>query len=87
MEQYEEYKDEKQTWIWTAVIIFSVLLLSWGMLLHMIIPDAPRSWDFDVLPDAPGQSKYSTVPSVHEANVPVQLELPEKFLQNRSKQK
>jgi hypothetical protein len=42
------------------VVALSAAVLSWGMVLHAIVRDEPRQWDFGALPDVPGQSVYST---------------------------
>jgi hypothetical protein len=61
MERYEEHTElsDKASWIFLA--LFSVFILGWGMILMCMVSDAPREWDFGVLPDTPGESIYSTV--------------------------
>ena len=59
--QYEQYKPVRQVWTWLAILLLAVATLGWGMVTHMAIPDVPRHWDFDTLPDTPGQSVYATV--------------------------
>jgi len=46
------------------------------MATHMAVPEVVRHWDFDVLPDTPGISAYSTLPPPELSPVPRQLALP-----------
>ncbi|OHB64046.1 MAG: hypothetical protein A2Y76_02710 [Planctomycetes bacterium RBG_13_60_9] len=46
----------------------------------MAVPDVPRQWDFDVLPDTPGSSPYSTLPPPDVSPVPPQIELPPDYV-------
>jgi hypothetical protein len=78
--QYEEYKPVHWVWAWSAVILLAVLTGTWGMITHMAVPDIARHWDFDVLPDTPGISPYSTLPPPEVSPVPRQIELPEEGL-------
>ena len=57
---YLEYKIVPQFWGWVLLILFALSILGYGMLSHMIIPDAPREWDFGQFPDTPALSVYST---------------------------
>ncbi len=75
--QYEEYKPIRPIWSWLAIILLAILTGTWGMMTHMAIPEAARQWDFDVLPDTPGISPYSTLPPPEVAPVPPQIDLPE----------
>ena len=75
--QYEEYKPVGPVRSWLAIILLAILTGTWGMVTHMAIPDVVRHWDFDVLPDTPGISPYSTVPPPEVAPVPPQIDLPE----------
>jgi hypothetical protein len=72
--EYEEFKPVRQIWTWLIVILLAVITLSWGMATHMAVPDVPRQWDFDTLPDTPASSPYSTVLPPRELNVPAQIE-------------
>jgi hypothetical protein len=74
--QYEEYKPVRQVWSWLAIILLAVITATWGMVTHMAVPEVVRHWDFDVLPDTPGISAYSTLPRPEISLVPRQLELP-----------
>ena len=72
--EYEEYRPVRQIWTWLIIIIATLLTLSWGMVTHMAVPDVPRQWDFDTLPDTPAASAYSTVPPPQRRGVPRQME-------------
>ncbi len=78
--QYEEYKPVGPLWSWLAIILLALLIMSWGMVTHMAIPDVPRQWDFDVLPDTPGISPYATLPPPEVVPVPPQIELPPTYV-------
>ncbi len=75
--QYEEYKPVRQVWSWLAIILLAILTGTWGMVTHMAVPDVVRQWDFDVLPDTPGISPYSTLSPPEVSPVPPQIDLPE----------
>jgi hypothetical protein len=74
--QYEQYKPVRQVWTWLAILLLAVITLGWAMVTHMAIPDVARHWDFDVLPDTPGISVYSTLPPPEVSPVPPQIDLP-----------
>lgn len=67
---YREYKILPQFWGWILLILFAASILGYGMWSHMIIPDAPREWDFGQFPDTPAESVYSTVEPVRGAQYP-----------------
>lgn len=73
--QYEAYKWVRPIWTWLAIVLLAVITLGWGMMTH-IVPDVPRHWDFGTLPDAPGQSPYSTVSPPQAKVPPLQIEMP-----------
>lgn len=74
--QYEEYKPIRPIRSWLAILLLAVLTGTWGMVTHMAVPEVVRQWDFDVLPDTPGISPYSTLPPPEVLPVPPQIELP-----------
>jgi hypothetical protein len=78
MFDFEEYKtSRKQIWGWMMVLAFSMLIIGWGVFIHIIVRDVPREWDFGTLEDTPSKSKYSTVEPPADANdVPRQVEMP-----------
>jgi hypothetical protein len=63
---YEERRIVKPWKAWGMLIALCGLIVAWGLLNYAIIPDrtaegqAHRQWDYGVLPDAPGQSVYSS---------------------------
>jgi hypothetical protein len=59
-EFFEQYTHSAQWRGWLFIFIFSAAILSWGMFLHMCIPDGPRQWDFGAVPMTPAASIYST---------------------------
>jgi hypothetical protein len=75
-ELFEQYKSSPQWRGWLFIFVFSVAILSWGMMLHMVIPDGPRLWDFGAVPQTPAASVYSTAepPAAQEAHPPRQME-------------
>jgi DNA-binding transcriptional LysR family regulator len=72
--QYEEYKPVRQVWTWLLVLFLTAATLGWAMVTHMAVPNVPRHWDFDVLPDTPAESPYSTVPPPSTRTRPTQME-------------
>ena len=74
--EYEEYKPSGPVQGWIIVIVTAILTLSWGMVTHMAVPEVVRQWDFGAVPDAPGESAFSTVPPPYVLVVPPQIELP-----------
>lgn len=85
--QYEEYKQVRQVWTWLAILLLAVVILGWGMVTHMAVPDVPRQWDFDTLADTPGQSIYATRPPPPEGEaVPPQIQLPPDLLTKNRRQ-
>ena len=45
---------------WTLIVAFCLVILAWGYFNYWLIPDAPREYDLGALPDAPGESIYSS---------------------------
>jgi hypothetical protein len=52
------------------------------MVTHMAVPEAPRHWDFDTLPDTPALSPYSTVPPPRAKVAPLQIEMPPEYVRD-----
>jgi len=72
---YEELTYVSPFWSWVFLIVFSAIILGWGMFVEKMVTTAPAQWDFGVLPDTPGQSVYSTVlPPTAEVNIPYQMQ-------------
>ncbi|MEN6623061.1 MAG: hypothetical protein ABFD50_16125 [Smithella sp.] len=57
---YVEYKTFSQFWGWIVLIIVSVGILGFAHLIHYIVPDVPRQWDFGQKPQTPAESVFST---------------------------
>lgn len=57
---YDEQQELPSPWEWVIIIAFSASLMGFGWLVYLLVPDAPRRWDFGQLPDAPAESIYST---------------------------
>lgn len=73
METYEEHAQLSEKMSWIFLVLFSVFILGWGMLLMCMVSDAPREWDFGVLPDTPGESIFSTVIVARSSKPAVQV--------------
>jgi hypothetical protein len=72
--EYEEFKPVQQIWTWLIVLLLAIITLGWAMATHMAVPEVTRQWDFDVLPDTPAASVYSTVAPPRVTGVPPQME-------------
>lgn len=63
---YVEYKTFSQFWGWIILIVISVGILAFAHLIHLIVPDVPREWDFGQKPQTPAESVFSTrMPPAH----------------------
>ncbi len=90
MSQYEEYTESGNNRTgWFLILMFASFILGWAMVMMAIIKEPPRRWDYEILPDAPSQSIYSTREYKEELFPPDQIEhLPEaKELKETSKHK
>ncbi len=72
--EYEEYRPVGSAWTWFIILFVTAATLAWAMVTHMAVPNAPRHWDFDVLPDTPALSPYATVPPPQAHPAPVQMD-------------
>ncbi len=77
--EYEENSESSNNKMgWFLVLMFAAFILGWAMVMMTIIKDVPRKWDYEILPDAPSQSIYSTREYKEELFPPDQIEhLPE----------
>lgn len=57
---FEEEHELPSPWEWVIVAALSASLVGFGWLVYALVPDAPRTWDFGQLPDAPAESIFST---------------------------
>ena len=69
----EEERESGPFWSWMIIILFCVVIVAWGILNYLMIPDSPRHWDLGVLRDLPGQSIYSTASRPAVAPAPEQI--------------
>jgi hypothetical protein len=58
---------------WAIVILFSLVILGWGLAMFLLIRDRPREWDFGALRDVPGQSIYSVDKTPTTTNADLQI--------------
>ncbi len=65
---HEEHRAIPQWLSWTLLVLLTCAIVSWCMFLMMMVMDAPREWDFGAFSDVPGQSVYSTQPSLPRFN-------------------
>jgi len=59
MNEYEYTKESLPGRGWLLLVVFVLLILGSGMLVHHGIQASQPEWDFGALPDAPGESRYS----------------------------
>ena len=71
--EYEEQTLISTLASWAILIIFPVIILTWGMFVEMLVDTQPAHWDFGVLPDTPSVSQYSTALPPSDVNVPYQI--------------
>jgi hypothetical protein len=45
---------------WLVVILITLLLLGWVQLIHTLVGDRDRTWDYGSQAYIPGDSRYST---------------------------
>jgi hypothetical protein len=57
---YDEDQELSTLWSWVIIILFSASIAGFGWLVYLLVPDAPRQWDFGQLPDTPAEYIYST---------------------------
>jgi hypothetical protein len=72
--EYEEETHLSAAASWTILIVFTALIMSWGMFVKTIVATGPAQWDFGALPDTPSQSAYSTVPPPPDIKIPYQIQ-------------
>jgi hypothetical protein len=81
MEQRKRYDEDQELpspWEWVIIVLFSAAIMGFGWMVYLLIPDAPRQWDFGQLPDTPAEYIYSTHEPDPAKRVPRQIpQLPE----------
>lgn len=57
------------------LVLSCALIVAWGVLNWLLIPDRPREWSFGALPDVPSESIYSSAQpgASADANPPPQM--------------
>jgi hypothetical protein len=58
--KYDEERELPSPWEWVIVTLLSLAIIGYGLLAYRFVLEGPRHWDFGQLPDAPGESIYST---------------------------
>ena len=80
---YDEEREISTLASWVIVILFSASIMAFGWIVYLVIPDAPRHWDFGQVPDAPAESMYSTDEPKPSTHPPRQVpRLPEAYPNN-----
>lgn len=59
--RYDEKQELPSPWEWIILTVFSAMIMGFGWMVYLLVADAPRFWDFGQLPDAPGESIYSSI--------------------------
>jgi len=83
--QYDEGPEPSLMATWTILILLGLVLVGWGLFHYAIVPDAPRHWDHGALPDAPGESIYSTERVGTQSGAPLIAPLPDARPKERMK--
>lgn len=64
-EEMEREEGGKNFKAWFIVCTLAILLLIYGVFMYFVVGDkGPPPWDFGTVEDVPGQSVYSTQPTV-----------------------
>jgi hypothetical protein len=45
---------------WILLLCLCAALVGWGMAQFWLVKDSPRAWNHGALPEAPGESAYSS---------------------------
>jgi hypothetical protein len=76
MADAENARESGNVWHWVIVILTSAVVIGWGLLNFLAVPDVPRTWHYGALPATPAQSIYSTAPAPPAVGAPRQLPMP-----------
>ena len=60
LNRYDEELEISSLASWLIIIIFAAAIMAFGWVVYLLVPDAPRHWDFGQLPDTPAENIYST---------------------------
>ena len=74
MTYYEEYHEGSNRMGWFLILLFAAFILGWAVIMMFIIKEPRREWDYQILPDAPSQSIYSTRKYKEKLFPPEQIE-------------
>ncbi len=75
MPRFEEYKAFPYYVSWGILVGVSLFIIGYGMVLHVLVKEGPRHWEFYSVPTTPAESEYSTAqPS---RTVPPAVAMPE----------
>lgn len=78
MPKFEEYKVLTPFWGWVILWGLSLFIIGYGMMLHVLVREGPRHWEFYSVPTTPAESEYSTRPPPASTSRHMQIEpLPE----------
>jgi hypothetical protein len=59
----EQFPSERKETLrsWVIIWAIAILLAAWGVFIYFAVGEkGPKSWDFSVVEDIPGESAYST---------------------------
>lgn len=76
---YEEMYRHRQSTGWVLLLLFCAALIGYSLVLHLLIPDRPRTWDFGQLDQTPAESIYSTREPAMRVPEPLQKDFPEQI--------
>jgi hypothetical protein len=71
--KFEEFRQIGHAASWGIIVFLSLAILTLGFIIYAAIPDAPRQWDFGILPDTPAESIYSTTQAAVNVTPPPQI--------------
>lgn len=87
MAQFQERRFTSQAKGWVILMVLSATLIGWGLATYALVPEGPRQFDFGQLPDAPGESEYTTASGQRHPPPPQIVPLPEAATQPGSDQR
>ncbi len=67
---FEEYQKIEHKWSWAIIIGLSLFLVFSGIIIHGLIPDRERQWNYGALETIPGASIYSSMSPTPEGVAP-----------------
>ena len=73
--KFEEYKEIKYYWSWILLALFCAVLIGWAVFVHLMVPEAKRTWNYSTVPDPPAVSEFSTHEPTQNQNPPEQIQI------------